>query len=397
MHRTSQMLVAQAMSSYILGNNWKIRVKNPTKSNFMALLGADRANALRSIISLFADDKPDSPLSLHNLVNHGVKYGKAPSEWFGPATTGNVLRDIFAVEQPAGFAFYAVEDGIVDESALISIATAPRVPEKAHWLIKRLEGANDGDINGKRETGIIKKAQKQKRKSDEKNDDDEESDDDDDYDSDSDDSDSEPSSAAKVALSDDGDDDDGDGDGRQVWRPTVVFIPLRLGREKCMSKSYIPSLTAMFKLPQSIGMIGGKPHSSLYFVAAQGDSLHYLDPHCVQDTTSTMYDDYPLDSWVLPNLRWINCQDIDSSLALGFLILSKYDFCNFKKTVKKIFKVLPPLFTFVKDGAKLTEKKVSADPAAAAANGDGPSTAGPSSFTVGAGDYDNDDDFEVIN
>ena len=356
MHRTSQMLVAQAMSSYILGNNWKIRVKNPTKSNFMALLGADRANALRSIISLFADDKPDSPLSLHNLVNHGVKYGKAPSEWFGPATTGNVLRDIFAVEQPAGFAFYAVEDGIVDESALISIATAPRVPEKAHWLIKRLEGANDGDLNGKRETGITKKAQKQKCESDE-----------------------------KKEKKDEESDDDEDDDGRQVWRPTVVFIPLRLGREKCMSKSYIPSLTAMFKLPQSIGMIGGKPHSSLYFVAAQGDSLHYLDPHCVQDTTSTMYDDYPLDSWVLPNLRCIKCQDIDPSLALGFLILSKYDFCNFKKTVKKIFKTLPPLFAFVKDGAKLTEKKVSADPAAA--GGDGASAAG-------TGD---DDGFEVIN
>lgn len=36
---------------------------------------------------------------------------------------------------------------------------------------------------------------------------------------------------------------------------------------------------AILRIPQSVGIAGGRPSSSVYFVGSQGDSLFYLDPH----------------------------------------------------------------------------------------------------------------------
>lgn len=41
---------------------------------------------------------------------------------------------------------------------------------------------------------------------------------------------------------------------------------------------------ALFTWPQSVGISGGRPSSSYYFVGAQADSLFYLDPHHTRPT-----------------------------------------------------------------------------------------------------------------
>ena len=49
-----------------------------------------------------------------------------------------------------------------------------------------------------------------------------------------------------------------------------------------MNPRYVPSLVAALGLRQSVGVLGGRPGSSLYFVGAQDERLFYLDPHTVQ-------------------------------------------------------------------------------------------------------------------
>ena len=46
---------------------------------------------------------------------------------------------------------------------------------------------------------------------------------------------------------------------------------------------YIPQLKAVLKWPHSVGIVGGRPSSSLYFVGHQENNFIYLDPHTLQE------------------------------------------------------------------------------------------------------------------
>lgn len=46
---------------------------------------------------------------------------------------------------------------------------------------------------------------------------------------------------------------------------------------------YVPQLQSLLQWPQSAGIVGGRPSSSLYFVGFQGHQVIYLDPHEVQE------------------------------------------------------------------------------------------------------------------
>ena len=45
---------------------------------------------------------------------------------------------------------------------------------------------------------------------------------------------------------------------------------------------YVPQLQTVLTWPTSIGIVGGRPGSSLYFVGCQGDNVLFLDPHETQ-------------------------------------------------------------------------------------------------------------------
>ena len=53
-----------------------------------------------------------------------------------------------------------------------------------------------------------------------------------------------------------------------------------------MNPRYVPQLQTVLTWPHSIGIVGGRPSSSLYFVGFQGDNVLFLDPHETQQVCS---------------------------------------------------------------------------------------------------------------
>jgi cysteine protease ATG4 len=67
-----------------------------------------------------------------------------------------------------------------------------------------------------------------------------------------------------------------------TWSPVLVLVPVRLGSESRLNPLYGTCIQALLADPTCIGIIGGRPKHSLYFVGFQDDNLIHLDPHLVQ-------------------------------------------------------------------------------------------------------------------
>lgn len=57
--------------------------------------------------------------------------------------------------------------------------------------------------------------------------------------------------------------------GAPDWRSVIVLVPLRLGSES-LNCIYVPCLQAILCHPLCIGIIGGRPKHSMYFIGFQG-------------------------------------------------------------------------------------------------------------------------------
>lgn len=82
---------------------------------------------------------------------------------------------------------------------------------------------------------------------------------------------------------------------------------------------YYPQLLEVLQYPQTVGIVGGRPSSSLYFVGHQDANLIYLDPHEPQPAA-------PLPAaaptYFCPTVRLMPIASMDPSLAIGFYCAS---------------------------------------------------------------------------
>jgi cysteine protease ATG4 len=130
-----------------------------------------------------------------------------------------------------------------------------------------------------------------------------------------------------------------------TFQPTLLLVGTRLGIDR-ITAGYWEGLLASFQMPQSVGIAGGRPSSSHYFVGTQGEYLFYLDPHHTRralpyrDDPAT-YEDSEVDSCHTTRLRRLHIKDMDPSMLIGFLIRHEGDWHDWKNRLCAINGMAP--------------------------------------------------------
>ncbi|XP_076177485.1 autophagy-related 4a isoform X2 [Ptiloglossa arizonensis] len=123
------------------------------------------------------------------------------------------------------------------------------------------------------------------------------------------------------------------------WKPLLLLIPLRLGLSE-INPIYINGLKTSLKIPQSLGVIGGKPNLALYFIGCVGNEVIYLDPHTTQRSGSiekkTEEEEIEMDiTYHCKAASRIPITEIDPSVALCFFCESEKDFKSLCKSIQE--------------------------------------------------------------
>ncbi|KAG0200507.1 Cysteine protease atg4 [Mortierella sp. GBA30] len=119
----------------------------------------------------------------------------------------------------------------------------------------------------------------------------------------------------------------------------LILVTIRLGIDK-LNPIYNDAIKATFEFPQSLGIAGGRPSSSYYFVGHQGDDLFYLDPHhsrCVVETKDLKeYTAEDLATYHCETIRKIDINAIDPSMLLAFYCRDRTEFDAFCVRVREL-------------------------------------------------------------
>ena len=303
------------------------------------------------ILRWFADTPdPSVPYSIHNISSLGCRLGVNIGDWFAPTTIGNCLQYLVNVHAPGGLAMYVAYDATVYLADLESAATAPvgtlNPMADAMWVVSPTspvasEGVPDLPhlyTYGKDPGGIVHAhtappssvppRQRERTGSEQGS-----------APSDPGDAASASSSTSSLPPSPPSVSEtpaldvpewaahllSPSAETATAWRPTLVFVPVRLGLQ-ALNDVYIEPIKAVFEFPQTIGVLGGKPRGALFFIGVQGDSLVYLDPHSVQPVSFVSPDTPPSAfSYQCSNPRVVPVSKIDPSMAFCFYCASPAD------------------------------------------------------------------------
>ncbi|KKA29287.1 hypothetical protein TD95_002523 [Thielaviopsis punctulata] len=128
-------------------------------------------------------------------------------------------------------------------------------------------------------------------------------------------------------------------DGKQ-FAPTLVLVTTRLGIDK-VTPVYWEALVATLQMPSSVGIAGGRPSSSHYFVGAQGMYLFYLDPHITQPALKyhddvSEYSTEEIATYHTRRLRKLHVKEMDPSMLIGFLIRDENEWRDWRAGLKHV-------------------------------------------------------------
>jgi len=136
-------------------------------------------------------------------------------------------------------------------------------------------------------------------------------------------------------------------------RPQLcVLFPLLLGLSGELSETYHISLLQCIEVKYSLGIVGGKPKISLYFVGRQGRRFIYLDPHIVQPA---FLNGVTKGSLQERRTLLVEVSQLDPSLFLGFLLRDKAEYEHWIALMSTIISCKWPMFSMIN---KLPQCKV---------------------------------------
>lgn len=216
MLRSGQMLLAQALICHFLGRAWRW---DPDSQ----LHATHEDHIHRKIIRWFGDTpSKNSPFSIHTLVGIGHEAGKRAGDWYGPASVSHLLKRAvhLAAKEHADFDnlhVYVAQDCTVYIQDILDECLVPDPGQQRAQLPPWQ--TPDRKASATRKTSV---------------------------------------SSAKTT----------DG-GSLMWKALVLLVPLRLGTEK-LNTIYGNCLKTLLSTEHCIGIIGGRPKHSLYFVGFQG-------------------------------------------------------------------------------------------------------------------------------
>jgi len=122
--------------------------------------------------------------------------------------------------------------------------------------------------------------------------------------------------------------------------PTLILLGIRLGLDR-ITPVYHEALKRSLTYPQSIGIAGGRPSSSHYFIGIQNDTFFYLDPHETRPAlpyheNASEYTVEEVGTCHTRRLRGLDIKDVDPSMLMGFLIRNESDWEDFKRRVNEV-------------------------------------------------------------
>ncbi|XP_062126009.1 LOW QUALITY PROTEIN: cysteine protease ATG4D [Drosophila sulfurigaster albostrigata] len=233
-------------------------------------------NMHKKIIKWFGDSSSkSSPFSIHALVRLGEQLGKKPGDWYGPASVSYLLKHALelAAQENADFdniCVYVAKDCTIYMQDVEELCSIPEPAPKPNVPWQQSKRCNSANNKP---------------------------------------------------------------DQQQHWKSLIVLIPLRLGTDK-LNPVYAHCLKLLLSTEHCLGIIGGKPKHSLYFVGFQEDKLIHLDPHYCQEMVDVNQETFSMHSFHCKSPRKLKSSKMDPSCCIGFYCATKTDFDSFVESVQ---------------------------------------------------------------
>ncbi|KAJ7718815.1 hypothetical protein B0H16DRAFT_1608276, partial [Mycena metata] len=196
------------------------------------------AHALHARLLSWFLDAPAAPFGVHRMALAGKAAGKDVGMWFGPNAAAGALRTLVDAFPICGLGVSFATDGTFYQTDVFAASHSPAISSSSNPSSSHGHGSVSSHGHGRGSTSSSAYSHGSRRK---------------------------------------------EKDGKEEtkrWgdRPVLLLLGIKLGIEG-VNPVYYETIKLLYTFPQSVGIAGGRPSSSYYFVGAQGDGLFYLDPH----------------------------------------------------------------------------------------------------------------------